>query len=398
MTRMQDADVNIELKKEELLRVLEQTNVSAFFDGWGPANVIHVYDSEINMQGILVIDNTTMGPGCGCIGISPTVTPRQVFQNARKITLSCALVNINFGGAAAGIRADPLEVDKIQLIKTFARGVSPYVPDQYIAAPATSTGQVEMAAFAEEVGDRRGATGKPESMNGIPFELGVIGFGMGVAIEAAIDAQTSPSFPSHISDAKIAIQGFDSIGSALAKYLGNKGAKVVAIGDEHCAICDYKGININEILKHISGGGEKKSLRNCKDIRKLKREGIINVKCDIFVPTTGNKILTDENVKSLKARCVVEGINDPINSIADMFLQKRKVLVLPDILTICGGSLSSYAEHNRFSAERAFSLIESRIKDVTKQVIHRSIESVIPVRRIVKEIAKERILEATEAG
>ena len=56
------------------------------------------------MEGILVIDNTVLGPGCGGIRISPTITPRLVFEQARKMTLTCGLVDLNFGGAAAGIR------------------------------------------------------------------------------------------------------------------------------------------------------------------------------------------------------------------------------------------------------------------------------------------------------
>ena len=122
---------NNEIDRDGLIKVLEETNVSAFLNGWGPINVIQVYDPDFNMQGILVLDNTALGPACGGIRISPIITPHQVFLNARKMTLSCALVNVKFGGAAAGIRANPFDVDKIKLIKSFARGVSPYVPDQY---------------------------------------------------------------------------------------------------------------------------------------------------------------------------------------------------------------------------------------------------------------------------
>jgi len=170
MTQKDISKTNNDIDKGDLLRMLEETNVSAFLNGWGPINVIQVYDPDFNMQGILIIDNTALGPACGGIKISPTITPHQVFLNARKMTLSCALVNVKFGGAAAGIRANPFEVRKIELMKSFARGVSPYVPDQYIATPDMNVGQGEMAAFVEEVGDRRGATGKPEDM-GSPLRL-----------------------------------------------------------------------------------------------------------------------------------------------------------------------------------------------------------------------------------
>ena len=144
-----------------LIKVLKDINVSAFLDSWGPLEVIQVYDPNINMQGILVIDNTVLGPGCGGIRISPTITPRLVFEQARKMTLTCALVDLNFGGAAAGIRANHFEINKKEFIRSFAKRVSPYVPGQYIARPDINITQEEMAVFSEEVGERRGATGKP---------------------------------------------------------------------------------------------------------------------------------------------------------------------------------------------------------------------------------------------
>jgi len=158
------------------------------------------------------------------------------------MTLSCSLLDIKFGGAAAGIRANPFEIDKIEFIKSFAKRISPYIPEQYIATPYMDIGQEEMSIFAEEVGDMRGVTGKPENMGGIPYELGVIGLGMGVVIETIIDsAQSLYSLPQDISEVKIAIQGFDHIGRTLAKYLDNKTANIVAICDAGCTIYDPSG-------------------------------------------------------------------------------------------------------------------------------------------------------------
>ena len=399
MEMIQNGEVRAQNKisKENLIKVLEEINVSAFLNEWGPTNIIQVYDPDINMQGILVLDNTCLGPACGGIKISPVITPHQVFLNARKMTLSCALVNVNFGGAAAGIRANPFEIDKINFIKSFARGVSPYVPDQYIAAPNMNVGKHEMAAFVEEVGDRRGACGKPEDMGGIPHELGVIGFGMGVIIDEIIKtAHFSSDLPSSISEAKIVIQGFGNIGCTIAKYLANKGAKIIAISDDWCAIYDSKGIDINETLKYSSAIAEKHSLRYCKDVKVLAKEEIVKVDGDIFVPTTGNCVLTEENIRLLKSKCIVEGVNNPITAIADQMLHKKGVLVLPDILTIAGSAVSSYAEYNGNSCEMAFSLIESKIRETTEQVIQQSFKSSIPLRRVAKEIARERILQAME--
>ena len=55
--------------KESIIKELQSVNVPAFLDMWGPENVIQVYDSKLDMRGILVIDNTSLGPGKGGIRI-----------------------------------------------------------------------------------------------------------------------------------------------------------------------------------------------------------------------------------------------------------------------------------------------------------------------------------------
>ena len=392
-------DINTK-NDNKLIKIFKDINISAFLDKWGPLDVIQVYDPDINMQGILVIDNTILGPSCGGIKISPLITPRQIFLNARKMTLSCALLNLDLGGAAAGIRANPFEIDKLKFIKSFAKRISPYIPEQFIACPDFHVGQEEMAAFADEVGDRHGATGKPTNMDGIPYELGVIGLGMGITIETIIDiSNKSLSIPKDIPELKIAIQGFEHIGQTVAKFLTNKGAKIVAICDLDFTIYDPSGIDINKILKSYSETNERQLLKELmanKSAKKLPKNDIIKINCDFFVPTTGNSIINDENVHSCNAKCIIEGLNDPITESSDLILHKNNVLVLPDILTVAGGAISSHAEHNRISSESAFSLIESRIREITEKVIRNAIESDISPRRIAKEIAKERILQAME--
>lgn len=384
-------------KTEELVNLIKETNPSAFLNTWGPTNVVQIYDPEVNMQGILIIDNTTLGPAIGGIKIASNITPRHIFNNARKMTLSCALANISFGGASAGISADPNEIDKIKYIKSFAKSIFPYVPSQYIAAPDRNIGQLEMAAFVDEIGDRMGATGKPEEMGGIPYELGVVGFGMAVAIETSFEvAQHSIEIAKNISEVKIAIQGFNNIGHTVAKYIANKGAKIVAVSDDWCTVCDNNGIDINQIAQYANSTNVQRSLKRCKEVKKLSKEDILKCECDILVLTNANNIITEENVNTLRTKCIVEGINDPISSIADQILNKRDILVLPDILTMIGGPISSYTEYCNNSSNVAFSSIDNKVREATKQAVQRALELGIPLRRMVKEIAKDTIMQKME--
>ncbi|MBS7620555.1 hypothetical protein KEJ32_00265 [Candidatus Bathyarchaeota archaeon] len=73
-----------------------------FADEWGPEKILQVYDSETKMKGILVIDNTALGPGKGGIRMTSTVDIEEVFRLARTMTWKCALAELPFGGAKSG--------------------------------------------------------------------------------------------------------------------------------------------------------------------------------------------------------------------------------------------------------------------------------------------------------
>jgi len=382
-------------RPEALLRVLEETNVSAFFDSWGPAEVLQVYDPETNMQGILVIDNIALGPGFGGIRISPSTTPREVFLRARTMTMAAALIQVDFGGAAAGIRANPAEADKVRLVRSFAKGISPYVPDQYIAAPDIGTGQEEMKVFAHEVGDLLGATGKPSEMGGIPYELGVVGFGMGLVAETYVrSSRPWKPLPADISDVRVAVQGFDSTGAALVKYLAHKGATIVAVTDEWGGVRDPKGLDLPKVLKHALAQNERQSLAHFKGPARIPPDDIIKVDCDVLALSTACNLVNEHNCPSVRAKCLVEGPGCPVSPVAEQMLTRQGVIVLPDLLTLGGGLVSSRCEQQRQPRERAFATIEFKVKDAAAFVFQRAADAGLPLRRMASEVAKERILES----
>jgi glutamate dehydrogenase (NAD(P)+) len=51
--------------------------IEMFADEWGPEKILHVYCPKVGMKGVLVIDNTTLGPGKGGIRMLPTVTTEE---------------------------------------------------------------------------------------------------------------------------------------------------------------------------------------------------------------------------------------------------------------------------------------------------------------------------------
>ncbi|MEM4729086.1 MAG: Glu/Leu/Phe/Val dehydrogenase dimerization domain-containing protein [Thermoplasmata archaeon] len=399
MTKIEGERASIGIHPDKLLAYLEDTNVFAFLDNWGPSKVIHVYEPESGMQGILIIDNTTQGPGWGGLRFEKVIKPREVFNRARTNTLACALAGVRLGGAAAGIRLEGGEIDKNQLVRAFARCVSPCVPDCYVAAPDVNTGQAEMRVFAEEVGDRRGATGKPVEMGGIPYELGVMGLGAGVALESFLQLSgEGNNLPGSLEGATVALQGFECVGAAVARYCVNKGAKIVALSDDWGAVYDPTGIDLGKALKFSCATSERQSLAQYKVGHRTSQEEILKIECDALVLCGGRGMVTEEIAHMIQAKCVVEGPDAPLTPVAEMVLTRRGVPVLPDLLTLSAAAIASYAELERKSCEEAFSLIGARIKSAVTEIVESSKEPGVPFRRVAKELARERILRAMEGG
>lgn len=375
--------------------LLDRVDVSTFPDRWGPEKIVHTYDPKTGIRGVLVIDNTSRGPGKGGMRIASDVTARLVFGLARTMTWKCALADLPFGGAKAGIRADPFKTDRIAQVRAFARAVAPYTPSQWISAPDMNVGEKEIEAFVKEVGDLRAATGKPERLGGIPHETGTTGFGVAVAVEAMLKrVKEEASLPESLSDVRVVIQGFGNVGSELARFLHAKRARVVAICDYWSAIYDENGIDVSQASRFAYAKGEAQSIGNYKEAKRIPRDSVFDIECDIFVPAAVGNVITIETAPRLKTKAIVEAANNPTTSDAEKYLHKKGVLVLPDILANAGGVIGSYAEYKGESIDGAFSLIDSKIRKNTTLVLDRSLEAGTIPRFVAMDIAMERVAEA----
>lgn len=380
-----------------LEELLESVNITALEDRWGPEKVIRVYDPDIGMEGILCIDNTALGPGKGGMRIRAGVTPTEVFKLARTMTWKCALADLPFGGAKGGINADPYTIDKIKYMKSYARSISVFCPNQWVSAPDMNVGEREIEAFVEEIGDLKAATGKPEKLGGIPHELGTTGFGVGVSIETTLEVLSQVVLiQDSLQGLKVAIQGFGNVGSELAKYLANNGAKVVGLSDFWGAVYNPEGIDMAKALKHAYATDKTHSLKYCKGSSEILRDDLLYVDCDILVPAAVSKVINANNADLIKAKLVVEAANIPTTPEAEESLFKRGVLVMPDMLVNAGGVIGSYVEYLGKSVDDAFAMIDSKIRKNTKEVLKTAInsETITLPRTVAMKIAMDRVSRA----
>ncbi|MEM2521352.1 MAG: Glu/Leu/Phe/Val dehydrogenase, partial [Candidatus Caldarchaeum sp.] len=370
-------------------------DVWSLADEWGPEKVVFVYDPDTGMRGVLVIDNTAIGPGKGGIRFTPTVTPVEVFRLARVMTWKCALAGLPFGGAKGGIMGDPNKVDRVAWMKSFAKAIKPYVPLQYVAATDMGTTELDMAVFAHEVGDVRACTGKPSEMGGIPHELGTTGYGVAVATDLTLKMLNKfGSISLDPREATVAIQGFGNVGSFTAKFLDELGYKIVAISDISGCIYNPEGLDIPLIMRELQTAG---SIEKLSRYEIYPKEKIFDVKSDVFIPAASSDTINSETApKLIKAgtKLVIEAANIPTTAEAEKILIQSGVWVIPDFIVNAGGVIGSYVEYKGGTEKEAFDLINYKISVNVKLVLTLVQQNSLTPRKIAQEIAKTRVKRA----
>jgi glutamate dehydrogenase (NAD(P)+) len=370
--------------------------IEEFIDEWGPEKILHVYDPKVGMKGVLVIDNTALGPGKGGIRMLPAVTTEEIFRLARTMTWKCALAELPFGGAKSGIIADPKQISKekkMEIIRAFSRALKPVCPKLYVAAPDINTGEEEMAVFAKENGSMKACTGKPAHMCvkpgvkcGIPHEYGSTGYGV---VQATSTAAKYVGLS--IEGATAAIEGFGNVGSFVAKYLMQIGVEVLAVSDSKGCVYNPDGLEYEKLYQVKK---ETRSVINYRPGKVLDNKEIFELPVDILIPAALSDVIRQDNVDNVKAKMVVEAANIPISPKIEEVLRKKGVLVLPDIIANAGGVISSYSEYRGYNPKRMLELVQRKIRRDTRTVLKYAEEKGIGLRDAALNIAKERIRRA----
>ena len=367
-------------------------------DEFGPKYSLKVYDHKLGLEGILVIDNTVLGPGKGGIRMTPDVSEEEVLRLARAMTWKNALAGIPYGGAKAGIVwKGGSEEKKKALVQAFAKAFEKFIPEEYIAGPDVNTGEKEMQWFVEATENCDSATGKPASLcndlfgisnkAGFPHELGSTGFGVAQSTKAAVE-----SMGLEMNGLTVSIHGFGNVGTFTYKFLSEMGAKVIAIADKEGALLAKNGFDPKIMDKIIKEG--KSITEYSGEAEKISDKDFWSLKVDVLIPASVTDVINEDNKEVINAQLIVEGGNIPMRENTEDELFKKGIMFVPDFVANAGGVISSSAELQGYSKEKMFEIIEERIVKTTKEVINESIKTHLNPRAVALSLAKKVITQA----
>jgi glutamate dehydrogenase (NAD(P)+) len=372
-------------------------DVFEWMDEWGPEKIIAVHDTKTGMMGMLVIDNTARGPGKGGCRMDPNMTLHDCFRLARTMTWKWAMADIFLGGAKAGIRNDPKSPYKEEIIRAYVKKIRKFLPDEYVFGNDMGFAEKDGAIALDEMEDMKAAVGTPAELGGLPYdELGITGYGVVEAAECA-----APYRNIDLPKATVAIQGLGAVGAFTAKFIKEKGSKVVAISSIEGAVYDPRGLDVDKLLGLKEKHGDKAILKYGKG-QQIPLGKELEVEADVLVPGATGDVITEKNMKNIKAKMVVEGANFPTADAAQKYFHEKGILLVPDFVANAGAVMGAgKAMDNRYSCDilepqEVYDTVKRKMWKNVGMVLEESNRSKRLPREVALAISQERVRKAME--
>jgi glutamate dehydrogenase (NAD(P)+) len=338
-------------------------------------------------EGYRVQHNMTLGPGKGGIRFHPDVNLSEVAGLAMLMTFKCSLVGLPLGGAKGGIRVDPTKLSRQEaqaLTRRYTSEINMIIgPDKDVPAPDVGTDAQHMAWIMDTFSQERGfaipgvVTGKPIEIGGSLGRAESTGRGVVYTIQHAAKhlAQIGKAGPKIDSSTTVAVHGFGKVGAVAALEIFQLGAKVVAVSDVTGGIYNRGGLNIPDVLKHVSNH---RPLSAYPEAEKVSNEDLLALPVDVLIPAAMDGVITSANVSKVKAKIIAEGANGPVTADALRELEDRGVFLIPDVLCNAGGVIVSYFEW--VQGLQNFFWSESEVNEKLAEVMLNAFQKVIDVQ------------------
>lgn len=300
--------------------------------------------------GYRVQHSSARGPCKGGIRYHPAVTVDEVKALAGWMTLKCAVVDIPLGGGKGGIVCDPTKLSEAELerlTRRYTAMILPLIgPWRDVPAPDVNTNARIMNWIMDTATTFLGepmyaiVTGKDVAVGGARGRREATGRGVMIVTQEVL-----ARLGQDLRGTTVAVQGFGNVGSIAALLLHQAGAKVVGVADVSGGLYNPSGLNVLELVAYVAQSPQRLIAGySAPGVSSIPSEEVLCLDVDVLIPAALEGQITERNAERIKARIIVEGANGPTTPEADVILEERGCLVVPDILANAGGVVVSYFE------------------------------------------------------
>ncbi|MHC4948224.1 MAG: Glu/Leu/Phe/Val family dehydrogenase [Planctomycetota bacterium] len=299
----------------------------------------------------------------------PLVQLDDVKSLAVLMTMKCSLVRVPFGGGKGGVKCNPRELSRGELMRVtrrFCSAISNQIgPDYDIPAPDVGTNAQIMAWFADTYQQMmpehnrqdtiRIVTGKPVSMGGSLGREKATGQGLVDVLKEML-----PELGLDISKMTFSLIGYGNVGGWTGRLLAELGATLVGVLDHTGAIRNEHGIDTQALAEHVGTTG---GVGGYPEAERIDEDDFYALDVDVLVPAALEQMITAEKAALINAKVVAEGANAPTTPEGDAVLEQRGIEILPAILCNAGGVTVSYFEwvQNKTSVSWSAEEVDARL-------------------------------------
>ena len=341
------------------------------------------------IEGIRVQHSQHKSPTKGGIRYSEFVNEDEVKALATLMTFKCAVVDVPFGGAKGGIKVNPRNYSEKQLEKITRRYTTELIKKSMIGAaidvpaPDYGSGPREMAWIADtyatfkydDLNSLGCVTGKPLGQGGIQGRTEATGQGIYFGLREALnntEDMKKLGWSTGIDGKKIIVQGLGNVGFYAAKFCQEGGGIIIGIIEREGGILNENGLDVDAVLNHRKTLGSILNFPGAKNIEDPM--SMLEMECDILIPAALENQITAENASNIKARVIAEGANGPVTKDGEVILNKKNVMIIPDLYLNAGGVTVSYFEWLKNLSHVRFGRMEKRFQEVMNTELISSVE------------------------
>ncbi len=329
-----------------------------------------------NFVGWRSVHSDHIMPAKGGIRYSIDANQDEVESMAALMSYKCAVMDVPFSGSKGALKIDPKKYERSELARITRRFAQELIkrdlisPSQNVPAPDLGTSEREMAWIADEyqklypndINGKACVTGKPLNKKGIAGRNEATGRGVQYGLREVLQDKkilADKNIEPGLEGKSIIIQGLGKVGYHAAKFLSeDDGCKIISIIEKDGSIYNKDGLPIKKIKKWLADG---KNLKKCPYGKfYLNSSKELERKCDILIPAAIENVINHNNAKNINAKIVAEAANGPVTFRGDKILNKKNILVIPDIYLNAGGVVVSYFEWVRNISQMRFGRLEKR--------------------------------------
>ncbi|HEX7980934.1 MAG TPA: Glu/Leu/Phe/Val dehydrogenase dimerization domain-containing protein [Gemmatimonadaceae bacterium] len=346
-----------------------------------------------DVLGYVAIDSTVGGRSRGGLRMVADVDEAEVRGLARAMTLKYGFLGLPQGGAKAGVRGDPEAPaeERRARLAAFARLMAPLLRSRVF------TPDTDMGTTRADIAHVLAVAGAPVPPRSESAQRSGFYTALTVRAAARVAAQRVGL---ELAGARVAIEGFGSVGASLAMLLHDVGARVVAVSTTAGALYAPDGLDVARLVALAADHGSRVVDAYAEEHRgagaeRLDRAALLVLPVDVLCPCARHGSVHGGNVADVQARVVASGANNPLTPDAERALDERGVACVPDFVANSGGVLGGTMEFAAVPERAIAAFVDDHFAGRVAWLLAEAARAGEPTRTVAERVALARRLTPT---